>query len=83
MDLDELARAHLSLQRAVDRQAFDVDLGVDLGRVAQDQLASRRNLALELPVDAKRLLERELAFQVAALVQEAVQSGALAAWFHR
>ena len=54
------------------------DLGVDLGRIAEDQLAARRNLALELSVDAEGLLEGQLALQVAALVEKAVERRAFA-----
>src|ERR1700686_4803616 len=80
--LDALRRVDRALQRAVDREAADRDLRVDVRVVAKNQLAPRSDLPLEPPIDAKRLFERQVSADVTPLVDEPVQSRSLP-WLHR
>jgi hypothetical protein len=82
VQLDPLRGKHRALERTVDRDAVHVDLGVDLGGIAQDQLAAAGDPALEPAVDAEGLLEDELTLQVAALVEKPVERGAFTACLH-
>src|SRR5262249_14527175 len=82
VQLDPFRGVHRALERAVDRNAVHVDLGVDLGGIDQDELASAGNPALEPSVDPKGFLEHELTLQVTALVEKPVERGAFTAWLH-
>src|SRR5262245_27523614 len=82
VNLDALGRVHDALERSVDRDPLDVDLGIHLGRIAQNQLTAGRDLALELSVDAEGLLEDQLPLQLASLVEKPVERRALTAWLH-
>src|SRR5262249_59802458 len=82
MDLDAFARAHGAAEHAVDRDPLDLDVGVDLGRVPEDELAPGGNHAFEPAVDAEGLLEGELPLQPAALVEESVERRAFASGLH-
>src|SRR4030095_12393066 len=82
VDFDALGRVHHALERSVDRDAFDVDLGIHLRGVSEDQLAPRRALALELSVLEVGTHVSEVYLLVSALVEETCERRPLTAWLH-
>src|SRR5712692_11574605 len=80
--LDTLGGPNRTPQRSVDGKAAHLDLRGDFRTVAQNQLTARVDLALKASVDAEGLLESELAAEVAAPVDEAVQRSAVRSDFN-
>src|SRR5258706_9288692 len=82
-ELHALGRMDGALQLAVDREAADLHLRVDVRVVAENQLACRPDLPLEPSIDPEGLFEREVSPDVTPLVDVAVQSRSLSPWLHR
>src|SRR5690606_945897 len=71
VDLEGLARADVPVHRApADDDRRDVDLGVDLGAVADDERVVALDLAFEDAVDAHAAFEIELPLEPGAATEE-------------
>src|SRR5687768_149846 len=77
VELDALRRDDVAPERAIDREPLHLDLRFDVGVLAYHEVAARRDLSLELPVDAEPVVELEISRQVASAVQKPVQRGSL------
>ena len=67
---DLIAGVDVALDHTADHDADRLDRGVDLSRLADDQGVVAGDLAAEGAVDADRILERELALELGALIDE-------------
>src|SRR5688572_31881544 len=76
MDLDACVGHDLSDDRAADGDAADVNVPFDVRALADDQLVLRVDLSVELPVDAHRVLELQLAAERRAAIEESVELSA-------
>src|SRR5262245_50716762 len=72
VDLDGALGADVPDDEALDDDVADIDLGVQLGALADDEDVVGEDLTGELAVDADRALEGELALEGAAPAQEGV-----------
>src|SRR5262245_37115651 len=63
MDLDRALRLDVADDGALDDHLADIDLGLDVGTLADHQDIVGEHLALEPAVDADGAVERELAFE--------------------
>src|SRR5258708_231264 len=73
VDLDALGGDDLSDDGATDGDAADVEVTFDRRALADDQLVLRCDLAVELAVDAHRVLEFELALEGRAAIEKPIQ----------
>ena len=76
VDLDPLAGVDDAADVPGDREAADVDLGVDRGAVSDDELVLRDDLPLQDAVDPERVLEGEGPLESGSPVEEPVQDAA-------
>src|SRR4029077_14597025 len=81
--LDALRRLDGPLELAVDGEAADLHLRVDVRVVTENQLASRPDLPLEPSIDAEGLFERQVSPDEPPLVDEPVQSRSVSLWLHK
>src|SRR5262249_16545599 len=72
VDLDRPLGADVADDQPLHDDLADVDLGVDLRALADDEHVVGEDLARDLPVDADRALERELALELASFAEEGV-----------
>ncbi len=70
MELDPLFRMNASAEPAAHADRRDVDVRVHVRGLADDEEAPLPDGALELTVDAQRVLKRELAMELGADVEE-------------
>ena len=63
MKLDTFARPYPPPKPTSDRQDRNLDLGIDIGGFANDEMASRLYSSLELTVDAQRVVKRDFALE--------------------
>src|SRR5687767_945029 len=68
VNLDALCGDDSSDDGAADGDAADMELPFDVSALADDQFILRSDLAVELPVDAHRVLELELTLEGGAAV---------------
>ena len=63
MKLDTFARPYPPSEATSDRYERNLDLGIDIGGFANDELVSGRYGAMELTVDAQRVAKRDFALE--------------------
>src|SRR5450759_1878059 len=81
--LHPLGRTHGALQRAVDGEAADINLGGHVRGVSQDQLGPRPDLPFKPSVDPERLFEGQVSPDVTAAIDESIERRTFASGFHR
>src|ERR1700682_4334463 len=80
--LAALARLHLDGELSIDRQPADLNVRVHVGGIPEDELRPGPDFPFEPAVDPEGLLEGQIALEVAASIEEAVQGRAVASRLH-
>ncbi len=63
LKFDAFAGLHPTPEPTSDRNDRNLDLGIDIGRFADDETVAGADGALELAVDAQRVVKRDLALE--------------------